>query len=120
MAMFEDVLYRAKSVAVSAGKKTEELVELTKVYAKIGELRREIAALYEGLGRLTYDAQRSGEPIEKDLMEACVDQIDELEKALARAEERVMQVKNAVRCSACGACNANNAAYCNQCGEKLD
>ena len=58
--------------------------------------------------------------IEKDLMEACVDQIDELEKALARAEERVMQVKNAVRCSACGACNANNAAYCNQCGEKLD
>ena len=52
MAAFEDVLSCAKSVAQTAGRKTEEFVELTKLRVKIADLRREIAALYEGLGRL--------------------------------------------------------------------
>ncbi len=119
MAVFEDVLSRAKSIAKTAGRKTEELVELTKTHAQIGDLRREIASLYEGLGRLVYDSRRSEEPVD-DLIAACIEELDERETALARLEERVMQSKNVIRCNSCGAFNANDASFCNQCGRKLD
>lgn len=118
MAVFEDVLSRAKSIAKTAGRKTEDLVELTKVHIQIGDLRREIAALYEGLGRLVYDARHTDEPVD-ELIDACVEELEEQQAALARLEERVMQNKNVVRCEACGAFNAHDAAFCNQCGKKL-
>ncbi|MBR2406132.1 MAG: zinc ribbon domain-containing protein [Clostridia bacterium] len=118
MAVFEDVLSRAKAVAKTAGRKTEELVELTKIHVQIGDLRREIASLYEGLGRLVYDSRRSEESVD-ELIDACIEELTEQEAALARLEDRVMQNKNAVRCAECGAVNANNATFCNQCGKKL-
>ena len=118
MATFEDVLSRAKAVAQAAGKKTEEIVELTKVRVQIGDLRREIASMYEGLGRLVYDSRRTEESVD-DLIEACVEQLDEQLAALARLEERVMESKNVIRCEKCGALNAQDATFCNQCGEKL-
>ena len=118
MAVFEDVLSRAKSIAKTAGRKTEDLVELTKVHIQIGDLRREIAALYEGLGRLVYDARHTDESVD-ELIDACVEELEEQQAALARLEERVMQTKNVVRCEACGTFNAQGAAFCNRCGKKL-
>ncbi len=119
MAMFEDVLSRAKSMAQSAGKKTEELVGMAKLRVQIGDLRREISSLYEGLGRLVYDSRTTEESVD-DLIDACVAQLDEQLKELARLEERVMESKNVIRCDTCGAFNANDATFCNQCGNKLD
>ena len=118
MAAFEDVLSCAKSMAQTAGRKTEELVEVTKTRVKIADLRREIAALYEGLGRLVYDSRTANEPVE-DMVEACVGQLDELQAQLAKLEDRVMESKNVIRCE-CGALNDNTAVFCNQCGKKLD
>lgn len=119
MAMFEDVLSRAKSMAQSAGKKTEELVELTKTKVQIGDLRREISSLYEGLGRLVYDSRHSEESVD-ELVDACVEQLDEQLKELARLEERVMESKSVIRCDSCGSFNAQDASFCNQCGKKLN
>ena len=118
MAIFDEVVSRVKDVAESAGKKTGELVELGKVKIRIAELRREIAGAHEGLGRLIYDSRKSGENVE-DMIDACVDHISELYADLEELEEKVMESKNAVRCSGCGALNENTAQFCNQCGTKL-
>ncbi len=117
MTTFEDVLSCAKSVAQTAGRKTEEIVELTKLRVKIADLRRETAALYEGLGRLIYDSRTANEPVD-DMVEACVEQLKELEAQIVKLEDRVMESKNVVRCS-CGCLNVNTATFCNQCGKKL-
>lgn len=118
MASFEDVVSRVKDVAETAGKKTGELVELGKIKLKIADLRREISAAQEGLGRLVYDSRRSQENVE-ELIEACVGHIDELNAQLEELENKVMESKNAVRCDACGSLNVNTAVFCNQCGAKL-
>lgn len=118
MAAFEDVLSCAKSMAQTAGKKTEELVELTKIRVKIADLRREIAALYEGLGRLVYDSRTANEPVD-DMIDACVEQLQELQTQLSKLEDRIMESKNVIRCE-CGTLNANNAVFCNRCGQKLN
>lgn len=119
MAMFEDVVSRVKDVAETAGRKTSELVELGKIKIKIADLRREIAAACEGLGRLMYDSSVSGENID-DMVEACVAHIGELTAQKEALEEKVMESKNVIRCAGCGALNETTALFCNQCGAKLD
>lgn len=118
MSTFEDVLSCAKSVAQTAGKKTEEFVEMTIVRVEIADLRREISALYEGLGRLVYDSRTANEPVE-DMVEACVEQLKVLQAKLEKLEDKVMESKNVIRCD-CGTLNVNTAVYCNQCGKQLD
>lgn len=119
MAMLEDVVSRVKDVAETAGRKTGELVELGKIKLKIADLRREIAAACEGLGRLVYDSSVSGESID-DMVEACVAHIGELTAQKEALEEKILESKNVVRCTACGVLNENTALFCNQCGAKLD
>lgn len=118
MAMFEDVVSRVKDVAETAGRKTGELVELGKMKLKIADLRREIAAAHEGLGRLIYDSRKSGEPVD-DMVDACIEHISTLNAEIEELEERIMDSKNVVRCDGCGVFNESTAVFCNQCGTKL-
>lgn len=118
MAVFEEILSRAKAVAEAAGRKTGELVETTKLKVEIAELQREIAALYEGLGRLVYDGKISGEPVE-DMVEACVAHLQEQNAYLTALQDRVLENKSVVRCAECGAINEDDARFCNQCGKAL-
>ena len=118
MATWEKVVSYAKGAAESVGKKTDEWVELGKMKLKISELHRDINAAYEGLGRLVYDSRKSDEAID-DMIDACVEQLDELNHELEELEEKAMLTKNAVRCAKCGAANNSTAQFCNQCGEKL-
>ncbi len=119
MATWENVVSYAKGAAETVGKKTDELVELGRMKLKIAELHRELAAAYEGLGRLVYDSRKSGESVD-DMVAACTEHLDELTCELEQLEEKVMLAKNAVRCSKCGTPNAATAHFCSQCGEKLN
>ncbi len=118
MAVFEDVISRAKAMAEATGKKTGELVETTKIKLEIAELQREIAALYEGLGRLVYDGRQSGESVE-DMIESCVAHLEEQNAYLQELQDRVLENRNAVRCTVCGAVNEDTARFCSQCGKAL-
>ncbi len=119
MAIFDEVVSRVKDMAETAGRKTGELVEISKIKIRIAELRREIAGAHEGLGRLIYDSRKSGEDV-AEMVDACVDHIADLYEDLEELELKVMESKNAVRCNGCGALNDNTAQFCNQCGTKLD
>lgn len=118
MAMFEDVLSRAKAMAEIAGKKTGEFVENTKLKIEIADLQREIAAMYEGLGRLLYDGRRSGENID-DMVEACLAHLDEQNAYLEELQDQLLEGKNAIRCGECGAVNDGDARFCSNCGKAL-
>lgn len=118
MAVFEEVLSRAKSMAEAAGKKTGELVESTKIKLEIAELQREIAALYEGLGRLVYDGRQSGESVE-DMIESCIAHLEEQNAYLQDLQDHLLENRNAVRCTGCGAVNEDSARFCSQCGKNL-
>lgn len=118
MATWEDVVAYAKGAAQTVGKKTDEWVELGKMKLKLSELHRDIAEAHEGLGRLVYDSRKSGESVD-DMIEACVEHLDDLNSEVERLEEKMMFTKNVISCDKCGAANANTAQFCNQCGEKL-
>ena len=52
MTTFEDVLYKAKTMAEAAGKKTSDMLEATRLKMAAAEIEKDIAATLEGLGRL--------------------------------------------------------------------
>lgn len=118
MAVFEEVISRAKAVAEAAGRKTGELVETTKLKVEIAELQKEIASLYEGLGRLIYDGKKSGESVD-DMVDACIAHLEEQNAYLEELQDRILENKNAVRCAGCGAINDDSFRYCSQCGKTL-
>lgn len=118
MVTWEDFLNKAKDAAQVAGKKTGEFVDTTKIKMEISRTEREIAATYEGLGRLVYDAKKGAEDI-TELMDTCVEHIDELNAQVKELEEKLANLRNAVRCPACGKFNDEDSAFCKSCGEKL-
>lgn len=118
MATFEEFLNMAKDAAEAAGKKTGDLLDMTKLKMEIARVEKELASTYEGLGRLTYDAKKGAEDT-SDLMDTCVAHIDELSEKLAGLQNKLADKKHAVRCAACGSLNEQDAAFCKACGEKL-
>ena len=118
MTTFEEFLNMAKDAAEAAGKKTGELVDITKLKMEIARVEKELASTYEGLGRLTYDAKKGAEDT-SDLADTCVTHIDELTAKLTALQTKLADKKHAVRCAACGTLNEQDAAFCKACGEKL-
>ena len=118
MGTFEDILNKAKRGAELVGQKTGDFVEVTKLKMAASDVEKEIAATFEGLGRLIYDAQKSDEDV-SEMVEDCVSSIDELQEAAEAIREQIYAYKNMNRCVACGAVTDKEAAFCSKCGAPL-
>lgn len=118
MTTFEDILCKAKNVAESAGKKTNDLVEMTKLKMEAAETEKDIASTLEGLGRLVYDGKKAGEDVSV-MTDECVRRVDELTEKLEGIREKILEYKNAIRCSKCGAVNTDDSDFCKKCGARL-
>ena len=115
MATFEEILNMAREGAEKVGQKTSDFVEVTRMKMHIAELEKEIAATYEGLGRLVYDAEKSGQD-SADMVRACIENIDELQADVDALRDQLFAFKHMQKCAECGAINDEDAAFCNQCG----
>ncbi|MGN0171711.1 MAG: zinc ribbon domain-containing protein [Acutalibacteraceae bacterium] len=118
MPTIDELLGKAREVADAAGKKTTELLDKTKIRMEISSLEKQLAATYEGIGRLVYDAETSGE----DISELKKDAYESVAQQQARIEElqnKLYDYSHAVRCKSCGAINEEDALFCKKCGEKL-
>lgn len=118
MTTWEEVLLKAKSAAGTVGKKTTELADTVKLKTRSAEIQKEIAATFEGMGRLLYDSRQSGEDV-SPLLDASMKQVDALQEDLRRVEDELCACKNAVRCASCRAIVDDDAVYCPKCGHKL-
>ena len=113
MTTFADVLYKAKTMAEAAGKKTSDMLEATRLKMAAAEIEKDIAATLEGLGRLVYDGRKAEEDVSATVDE-CI-----LNKKLEEAREAISAYKKMQRCKQCGADNQDDAVYCKKCGAKL-
>ena len=118
MGTFEEILNKAKRGAEAVGQKTGDFIEVTKLKMAASDVEKEIAATFEGLGRLVYDAQKSEEDV-SEMIEECIQNIDELQEAADAIREQIYSYKNMNRCPACGAIIDKEAAFCSKCGAPL-
>lgn len=118
MATFEEILNKAREMAGTATEKASELVDKTKIKMEIAQLEKKLAATYEGIGRLVYEAETTDEDI-TDLKTAAFETIAELEAAIVALQEKLYGYEGAVRCKACGIANEGDAVFCKKCGKAL-
>lgn len=118
MTAFDDFVNKAKNVAGAAGKKTSDFVEVTKLKMSVSDLERELSCTMEGLGRLVFDASKTGEDVSVQVEEA-VAKADTIKKAIEDLKDKVCEYKKGIRCAACGASNDDDSEFCKKCGTKL-
>jgi hypothetical protein len=114
----EEVLCKAKDLAEAAGKKTGELMTLTKLKLELADTGRAIASLMEKIGRETYAAYK-GEETNADDITAYVEQVDVLQEKAEDLAAQIDELRRTRSCAACGKNNTQDAVYCQNCGEKL-
>ncbi len=118
MASFDDFLNLTKETAEKVGKKTGDLIEVSKLRLRLSTAERELSTALEGLGRLVYDAGKSGEDI-SEMTASAMTHLDELTEKAEQLRAEIDNCKNRKRCPNCGAVNTEDAIFCKQCGTKL-
>ena len=118
MSIFDEIIFKTKTVCGIAGKKTSEMVELKKLQISAHEINVTIRKKFEALGKLVYDAGKTGNDA-GPLAEQNIAEIDDLRDKLLDLQEKIYKLKNLVKCPVCSASNPKIAVYCNRCGSKI-
>lgn len=118
MTSWEDIYCKAKSAAQTAGKKTCDMVELTKLRLSLAEARRDLARLFEKLGRLAFLEKQTEADVANDIQNT-MEHIKQQQQTIAKLQATIDMYKKGRRCSGCDTFNTDDAAYCKKCGQAL-
>jgi ribosomal protein L40E len=119
MTTFDDVISKAKTVAETAGRKTSEFIEITRLRIEVSEQEKEMASIFEGLGRLVYDSKKTGEDA-SSIIDECVTRLDECQSKINELKRQIDEYRYTLRCKDCDTPNPDDAVYCKKCGMKID
>lgn len=118
MGMFEDVFEKAKSVADMAGKKTGELVEISKLKISAADVQSKINREFQELGTLVYTASKEHADCTESVHERA-EAIDTLYTELSELNEKISELRRMKKCPECESANPEDANFCLNCGAKL-
>ena len=118
MSFLDEVINTTKTVAATAGKKTDEAVQYSKLKIKAVQLNSDVKSKFEKLGALIYQMAKSDEKHNEEFDEIIAD-IDELYAKIEDVEAKLDELKSQTTCPKCGAKTKNENAYCPKCGAKL-
>lgn len=113
--------------AKTAADKTGDMVEVTRLNAKIGTMQSEIVDLKTRIGAWWWPKYEAGEPYPPELRET-VDGIKTRLTSIASLETEIRNIRggeprpsppNATACPGCGATLPAGAKFCGQCGTGL-
>lgn len=112
--MIEDIFGKAKQAASAAGKKTEELVEISKLKLSAMQVNTDIKALYEKLGSAVYSMQKAHYE-NPELVASLVEEIDDKRGDLKKIRDKIAVLQKAKECPCCQTKNPKEAYYCQKC-----
>ncbi len=114
----DSLFNRAKDVASAAGKKTGELMEISKLKMQSVQYHADMQKCYEKLGAMVYEMIKASAQ-DSNAISSCVDEVDYLNVKIEEIQNRINDLRNVVACEKCGALNPADSCYCAKCGEKL-
>jgi len=115
---FDEIFDGVKDIASKAGKKTSEIVDISKTKLEIVSINSDIRKSFEKLGSLVYNSKKK-DCENDDIVKSCIEEIDALYTRLDECKTKIDAAKNVIRCPECGTANNIIAAYCYACGTKL-
>lgn len=120
------------SIAKGAVDKTGEMIEISKLNAKIGDRKSKIAACKMRIGENYWIKYQKGEALEaevsgicagikaeSELIEKYTNEIQKIKTTQTPAPANAVTEISAVNCAACGMANPSRYKYCSGCGAAI-
>ena len=115
---FDEIVEKLKVFADVAGKKTNEVVEVSKLKLEALQVNADISKGYEKLGMLAYEANRT-KTENLEIIQEGIDEVDRLLKKLSEINVKIDNMKNVAKCPVCQTNNPEGSVYCAKCGDKI-
>ena len=117
MAFFEEFKRSASDVADKSFKKNNEITGIAKLQMSVKSKEIKLADVYEEIGRLFYNAERSGIDCTAEIADYIM-KADKIKAEIASAKAEIAKLRKIVVCEGCGNEISNTAAFCSFCGMK--
>jgi len=118
MALWDDLVANAQSAVNTVGKRTNELIDVSKLRLNIAEVGKKITAEYTEIGRLFCEGKKQEADVSTE-MEEHLATVEELNAQMDALNERLLELKKTVKCPNCGTENTKDNLFCPKCGAKL-
>ncbi len=121
MGLLEEIFVKAKGAANNIGMKAGKTVDVYKLSIELSEVKIQLKAKFENIGKAVYDSMKAGDSIvESEALESEIREIDELYCRAESLKKEIAILKDKSICKACGAVNSADGLYCNKCGHALE
>ena len=119
MGILDDVMVNVKSAASTVSKKTNSIVDYSKLKFTASGLSNEIRKKYQTLGEEVYACSKIG--VEDSMsIELLIKEIDELKAQLQTTNEYITAARHKIICPSCKAELDKDSLFCNKCGAKIE
>ncbi len=119
MEFFETVKNTISRTTRVVAKKSNDLVELTKLRAAQVDTEAEMKRIFRQMGQDLYEAYKTGAESYGSLEESC-EQVDALYARLEELTTQISALKNAKLCPLCKKEMDKDATFCSACGHRFD
>jgi len=119
MDKLSDIGRKVATAARTVTKKSEDVVELTKLNMTIGNEEDKIKRLLYEIGSELYRGYTNGKALEGAYDKQC-EEVKQLEENIRLLRERVLELKGSKTCTACKSVVALDVNFCPNCGQKLE
>lgn len=115
MGVFEDIFVKAKVAVDALGEKAGQFVDVSKLNIKLAELKADLRAEFENLGKTMYHSDKNDTDASLEIRSG-IAQIDNLSLQIEELKNQIASMKNKVLCKSCGSQNEEGSSYCTKCG----
>lgn len=113
----DQILDKARVAVGAVAKKTDEVVEYSKMKYERVKLNTELLHLYQELGEATYRAMKGDDSAET--MDSVSEEIDLLLIDLAALDDMIEEKQKVVTCPQCAEKIDRECTFCPRCGAKM-
>lgn len=115
----EVVAQTAKESSIKIAKKSEELVEVSKLNLAINSEESKLEDIYMEIGKEVCEKHAAGIYIDPDLVEQCTIAL-EIQDSVKEMKSKVIEIKNKKICPECEEIINSETAFCPKCGATTD
>ena len=108
----------AADAAYGVGKKAGELLSVAKLNIRIMDQKAAVNVALREVGEMLY-ATHTGDPVESELIQAKLEEIDALKAEILSLEDQISREKTGRTCPNCAAAVRSGDTFCRDCGGKL-
>jgi len=119
MSIFENLTKKVTETARAAAKKSNKLVEVTKLNMNIAAEEDKIRKLYGEIGKMVYETYENTGEVPDKFRELC-ERIKEHNDNICEMKQKILELKNIKYCPGCNAELERDVAFCPKCGTKQE